>query len=175
MTEQASPVPASPVQEPVTERLLALLRDGGARHRLIEHRPEGRTEVVSALRGNQLAHAAKCIVVRVKVTKKSSHYVLAVVPGDRRLDLGRLKDLYQAKHASFVEAETAERLTGSVSGSIVPFSFEPALELVVDPGLLEPSEIYFNAGELHLSLELDTGDYRRLARPRLAEIAEPAG
>ncbi|WP_328545786.1 YbaK/EbsC family protein [Streptomyces platensis] len=156
-----------------SDRLLALLQDGRARHRLIEHAPEGRTDVVSALRGNALAQAAKCIVVRVKVTKKSSRYALAVVPGDRRVDLARLKELYDARHVSFADQATAERLSHCVSGSIVPFSFDPELELIVDPGLLEHQEIFFNAAELDLSLALHTEDYQRLAAPQVTPIAEP--
>ncbi|MFF3546806.1 YbaK/EbsC family protein [Streptomyces platensis] len=156
-----------------SDRLLAFLRDGRARHRLIEHAPEGRTDVVSALRGNALNQAAKCIVVRVKVTKKSSRYALAVVPGDRRVDLARLKELYDARHVSFADQATAERLSGCVSGSIVPFSFDPEFELIADPSLLEHEEIFFNAAELDLSLALHTEDYQRLAAPRVAPIAEP--
>ena len=40
------------------ERLLSLLGGAGARYRVIEHAPEGRTEVVSAYRGNPVACAA---------------------------------------------------------------------------------------------------------------------
>ncbi|MEU6174255.1 YbaK/EbsC family protein [Streptantibioticus parmotrematis] len=159
----------------VFDRLVALLDRNGATYEVIEHEPEGRTDVVSRLRGNALSQAAKCVVTRVKVTKKTSHYVLAVVPGDRRVDLGRIRELWEAKHVSFVEQETAERLSGSVSGSIVPFSFDPAaLELVVDPALLEHPRMFFNAGELHLSLSLDTGDYVKAASPRVERIAEEA-
>ena len=45
------------------ERLLSILDSGGARYRIIEHPAEGRTEVVSGYRGNNIAHAAKCLVV----------------------------------------------------------------------------------------------------------------
>jgi prolyl-tRNA editing enzyme YbaK/EbsC (Cys-tRNA(Pro) deacylase) len=47
--------------------------------------------VVSALRGHALAHAAKCLILLVKIGKKQTHYVLAVVPGDARLDLKLVK------------------------------------------------------------------------------------
>ncbi|WP_274918608.1 YbaK/EbsC family protein [Streptomyces sp. WZ-12] len=165
--------PADDTPVATSDRLLALLQDGGARHRLIEHAPEGRTDIVSELRGHPLDQAAKCIVMRVKVTKKSSRFALAVVPGDRRVDLDRVKELYEARHVSFADQATAERLSGCVSGSIVPFSFDPELELIVDPALLAHREIFFNAAALHLSLALDTEDYRRLARPRVAPVAEP--
>ncbi len=35
------------------ERLVALLEENGARYPLIDHEPEGRTEVVSPMRGNE--------------------------------------------------------------------------------------------------------------------------
>ena len=50
----------------VYARLTTDLDASGARYRLIEHAPEGRTEVVSALRGHPLAHAAKCLILLVK-------------------------------------------------------------------------------------------------------------
>jgi Ala-tRNA(Pro) deacylase len=155
-------------------RLLDLLTRHNAGFRTIEHPPEGRTDVVSAMRGHPTEQAAKCIVVRVKVTKKSSRYVLAVVPGDRRVDLGRIQELWEARKVSFADRTTAERLSGCVSGSIVPFAFDPALELVVDPALLEHEEIFFNAADLALSVALPVRDYVRIAEPRTESIGETA-
>ncbi|MEU4152459.1 YbaK/EbsC family protein [Streptomyces sp. NPDC026659] len=155
-------------------RLLDLFARHNARFRLIEHPPEGRTDVVSEMRGHPTEQAAKCIVVRVKMTKKSSRYVLAVVPGDRRVDLGRIQELWEARNVSFADRATAERLSGCVSGSIVPFAFDPALELVVDPALLDHEEMFFNAGDLALSVALDVCDYVRIAEPRTESIGEEA-
>ena len=153
-------------------RLTALLDQHGARYRLIDHPPEGRTEVVSPLRGNALSQAAKCIVVMVKIGKKVTRYVLAVVPGDARLDLGAVKALLGGTYVAFASPDIAERLAGSVAGTILPFSFDPALELIVAPSLLENDELYFNAARLDRSLALRTEDYLALAKPRLARIAE---
>ena len=76
------------------EQLIAFLDENKASYRLIDHAAEGRTDVVSPLRGNKLADAAKCIVVMLKIGKKATRYVLAVVPGDRKLDLNAIKALY---------------------------------------------------------------------------------
>lgn len=151
-------------------RLVALLDEKGARYRLIDHPPEGRTDLVSAMRGNDVAHAAKCIVVMVKLGKKTKRYVLAVVPGDARVDLGALKALLGGTYAGFADRTAAERLAGSASGTILPFSFSDELELIVDPRLLDAGELYFNAARLDRSMALDTGDYVAIARPRLAPI-----
>ena len=73
--------------------LLALLDQQGIPYRFIDHAPEGRTELVSAMRGNTLSQAAKCIILMVKLGKKVTRYILAVVPGDARVDLPTVKAL----------------------------------------------------------------------------------
>ena len=156
-------------------RLIAMLDEHQVAYRLIDHAPEGRTEIVSAMRGNALAQAAKCIVLVVKLGKKTTRHVLAVIPGDARLDLGAVKALLGGTYAAFASADVAERLAGSVAGTILPFTFSPELELIADPSLLESDELYFNAARLDRSLAIKSSDYVALARPRLARIvAAPA-
>jgi Ala-tRNA(Pro) deacylase len=153
------------------DRLVAMLDDAGATYRLIDHAPEGQTDRVSVLRGHPVAMAAKCLVVMVKVGKRTSRYYLAVVAGDARVDLAALKALAGGTYVGFAAAEKAEALAGSVSGTILPFSFHADLELVVDPGLLTHKEIFFNAARLDRSLALDTQDYLRVADPKIHPIA----
>lgn len=150
--------------------LIALLEQQGAHYRLIDHEPEGRTEIVSVMRGNSLEQAAKCIVLMVKIGKKITRYVLAVVPGDAKVDLQAVKALMKGTYIAFASSDIAERLAGSVAGTILPFSFNPELELIVDPSLLENDELFFNAARLDRSLALKTSDYLDLAKPRLERI-----
>lgn len=93
--------------------------------------------------------------------------MLTVVPGDMRVDLDAVKNLYAGTFITFADNETAERLAGSVQ----PFSFDPALELIVDSSVLQIPEIYFNAARLDRSLCLHTGEYSRIAEPRVERIA----
>lgn len=152
------------------ERLVASLDAGDARYRLIDHAPEGRTDLVSALRGHDVARAAKCLVVMAKLGKKQTRYVLAVIPGDARLDLDAVKSLLGATYVAFASTSKTEELAGSVTGTVLPFTFDERLELIADPSLLSAPELYFNAARLDRSVALDTEDYRRLAGPRLASI-----
>ena len=156
-------------------QLIAFLDQHGVPYRLIDHAPEGRTELVSPMRGNALSQAAKCIVLMVKIGKKVTRYILAVVPGDARVDLQAVKALMRGTYVAFASSDTAERLAGSVTGTVLPFSFNPELELVVDPSLLENDEIYFNAARLDRSMVLKTSDYVAVARPRLGRIVEGRG
>ncbi|MFE2097431.1 YbaK/EbsC family protein [Streptomyces sp. NPDC059468] len=157
-----------------TQHLISLLDASRVDYRLIDHAPEGATETVSALRGHPMSEAAKCIVLRVKVDRRTTRHVLAVVPGDRRVDLDAVKALFEARYVGFSDAETAERLARSVPGTVLPFSFDPELELVADPDVVAGPRLYFNAARLDRSLCLAGTDYARLAGPRVARIASPA-
>lgn len=154
-------------------RLIELLDLQGARYRLIDHPPEGRTELVSLMRGHPVADAAKCIIVMVKLGKKVTKFVLAVVPGDLRVDLAAIRSLKNATYAGFAPPEKAEELAGSVMGTVLPFVFDDRLELIADLALKDHPELFFNAARLDRSIALATDDYVRAARPRFERIAQP--
>jgi len=154
-------------------QLISFLERSKAQYRLIDHKPEGRTEIVSPMRGNVLSQAAKCIILMVKLGKKVTKYILAVVPGDARVDLNAIKTLFGGTYVSFASPDIAERLAGSVAGTILPFAFNPEMELIVDPSLLENDEIFFNAARLDRSMALKTSDYVALSKPRIEKIAKP--
>ncbi|SRR5712691_5634605 len=155
------------------DRLLGLLDEKGVQYRLIDHLPEGRTEIISPIRGNELGQAAKCMVVMVKQGKKVTKYVLAVIPGDRKVDLNAIKLLLRGTYVSFANPEIAERLAGSVVGTVLPISFNTDLELIVDEELLTRNEeLYFNAARLDRSMVLRSVDYRSVVNPRIERIVQ---
>ncbi len=156
------------------ERLIALLDENKAQYRLIDHPPEGRTELVSQMRGNRVEQAAKCIVIMAKLGKKITKYILGVVAGDARVDLNAIKSMVGGTYVSFASPDIAERLSGSVIGTVLPFSFTEEMELIVDPGLLTHEEIFFNAARLDRSMALRTSDYLAITRPRIEKIAVAA-
>jgi Ala-tRNA(Pro) deacylase len=155
------------------ERLIGILNGAGARYRVIDHEPEGETVVVSLLRGHEPHAAAKCIVLMVKIGKHETRHVLAVVPGDTRVDLDAVKGLLGGTYISFASRDRAEELAGSESGTVLPYTFDPRLELIADPALLGLPEIFFNVARLDRSLALNTSDWQRTAQPRLERIAQP--
>lgn len=156
---------------PTYRQLLAMLDEHGADYELIEHDPVGTTDVVSALRGHPVAQAAKCLMLIVKLDRKSKKHVLAVVPGDRKADLDSIRGLYQARYVGFCDTATTERLARAVTGTVLPFALDPDVELVVDPSVLDQPRLYFNAARLDCSVSLATADYARIARPAVHPIS----
>lgn len=160
--------------EPNTDihaRLRALLDREGAQYRVLEHAPEGRTDVITKIRGNRLEQAIKSIVVQVRINKKENQYCLANVPGDCRIDLERVRLHFRAAGTGVAPREKAEMLTGCVLGAIPPFSFDERLLVLADPLIRASEEVVFNAGRLDRSIFMKTDDYIRIARPQMTEIA----
>ncbi|MFF2146443.1 YbaK/EbsC family protein [Kitasatospora sp. NPDC058190] len=162
-------VPDRP-QPSTYRRLIDLFQEGGVAYRLIDHPPEGQTVRASELRGHRLSAAAKCMVIAVAGPEPSPRHVLAVVPGDRRVDLKQVARVSGGGKARFADQSVAERLGATVSGTITPFSFHPDLDVLADPALFEEPELYFNAARLDRSVAIRAADYRRLARPEVVAI-----
>src|SRR6185503_17129121 len=143
----------------VFDRLVALLTEAKANFRVIEHEAEGKSEAISAIRGNRPDQAAKAMVLDVRGG------------GSRKLDFAAVAALLEAKKCGFASPETAQVLTGCVMGAVPPFALDPALSIVVEEDLLANDTLFFNAGRLDRSMELDTKDWIAVAKPRVAKIA----
>ncbi len=155
----------------IHEQLRALLDREGATYRVIEHEPEGRTEVIAKIRGNRIQQSIKSMVLQIRLTRKENIYCLANVPGDCRIDFDGMKSYFNADSVAFAKREKAQELTGCVIGAIPPFSFNDKLELLADPLIQENDEVVFNAGRLDRSIMMKLSDYLRIAKPDLKKIA----
>lgn len=149
------------------EKLVALLEAHGARFRVIEHPAEGRSDLVAQIRGTRPGQGAKAMLCR-----SEGVYVLAVLPGDRKVDFRKVAQVAGKRKATLATPEEAMHVTGCALGAIPPFSFSPEVRLVVDPALIENhDEVAFNAGRLDRSMVLDSKDYVRVARPLLRSVS----
>ncbi len=159
----------------VFTRLVARLDAQGADYRIVEHEPEGRSEIISRIRGHAPGESAKAMVLAVQTPGGVAH-ALAVVPGDRRVDMAAVSRLVGGRKARFAAPEDATRLTGCAMGAVPPFVLDGGMPLLVDPAVCGDPERYmvFNAGRLDRSMFLKVRDYLAVAQPRIAAVAAPA-
>src|SRR5512133_4187611 len=158
-------------EKDIHQRLRDLLDREHAAYRVVEHPPEGHTEVIAKIRGNRIEQSIKSIVVQVRLKQKENIYCLANVPGNCRIDFGGLKLHFEADSVAFAAREKAQELTGCVLGAIPPFSFNDQLQVLADPLILQNEEVVFNAGRLDRSIFMKLDDYIRIAKPQLVKIA----
>lgn len=155
----------------IHKQLCDLLDQDGATYRVLEHEPEGRTEMIAKIRGNRIEQSIKSIVVQVRLNRKENLYCLANVPGDCRIDFDGIKNYFNADSVAFASRDKAQELTGCVIGAIPPFSFNDQLQILADPSIEENEDVVFNAGRLDRSIFMKLADYLRIAKPQLAKIA----
>jgi Ala-tRNA(Pro) deacylase len=156
----------------IHNQLCSLLDQEGASYRVIEHEPEGRTEIIARIRGNKIQQSIKSMVLQVRLKPKENIYCLANVPGDCRVDFNGIKNHFNADSVAFAQKEKAQELSGCVIGAIPPFSFNDQLILLADPLIQENEEVVFNAGRLDRSIMMKLSDYMRVARPQMVSIAQ---
>ncbi len=158
-------------EKDIHQQLRDLLDREHATYRVIEHQPEGHSEVIARIRGNRIEQSIKSIVAQVRLTRKENMYCLANVPGDCRIDFEGIKRHFLADSVAFASRAKAQELTGCVIGAIPPFSFSDQLSVLADPLIRENEEVVFNAGRLDRSIFMKLDDYIRIAKPQLVKIA----
>ncbi len=144
------------------DKLVALLDEQQVRFRIIAHPAEGRTEVISGIRGNALAQAAKAMVLQVSGGAEKVLYVLAIVPGDCKVNFNGVAQTLGGKKSRFAPVDVAQELTHCVMGAVPPFSFNDQLRLLVDERIRHVETLFFNAGELDKSMAISVSDYFRV-------------
>ena len=77
----------------VFDQLVTLLTDAKANFRVIEHAHEGKSEAISAIRGNRPDQAAKAMVLDVRGGGGGKRHVLAILPGSRKLDFAAVAEI----------------------------------------------------------------------------------
>ena len=151
------------------DKILALLDTNQAHYRVLKHPAEGKSDLVAPIRGTTSGQGAKAMLCKSK--DGIGPLILAVLPGDRKVDFKKLATAAGLKKVTLASPNEAMQCTGCVIGAIPPFSFSENIRLIVDPALVNVhTEIAFNAGRLDRSIVLDSQDYLRIALPVLHDL-----
>jgi len=155
----------------VLHKITSLLNAHDISFELIEHAPEGQTDIASEIRGHALEEAAKAIVMEMRTGKKIKQYALAVVPGHMRVNFEAVAKFFGMKKARMAPIEIAEALTGCIMGAVPPFSFHDGMTVIADSSLKDVGRIFFNAGSLNSSITMSSVDYLAVENPVIACIS----
>jgi prolyl-tRNA editing enzyme YbaK/EbsC (Cys-tRNA(Pro) deacylase) len=145
--------------EPV-ERVAAYLRQEGVEARL-EELESGTATAEDAARaaGCTLGQIVKSIVVYC-----DDRPVLAMVPGDRRVDLEKVARAAEASKARIAKAPEVEQATGFAPGAVAPFPLPGVDRVLIDQNLLSHDTVWIGAGSTRHIAALSPGALARLAK-----------
>lgn len=153
--------------EPV-ERVSSFLRQAGAEAR-IEEFDDGTPTAADA------AAAVGCgldQIVKSLVFLCDDRPVVALVPGDRRGDSGKVAKAVGAASARVAKREEVEEATGFAPGAVAPFPLPRVEAVLVDRTLLKHPIVWAGAGSERHVVGLAPLELARLARARPMDVVQ---
>lgn len=158
-------------EHPIHNQIVELLRQNGCWFEEFSHDPVRTSEEAAAQRhGYTLKEGAKAILVRAKIPHQGKKFVMLVLPGDKKFDAAKVKQVLGSKDIRFATEDEVEHITSGVKpGGVPPFGNLFGLEVVCDPEALDSEKIIFNAGRTS-SIGMKAADYKKLVQPVMGEI-----
>lgn len=168
---------------PTLTKIINLLLENKANFTLLNHIAEGKSEVISKIRGTPNGAGAKAIVCELKKLKEPTEesafrlnegdFVLLILSGDLQVDYKKVAGFVNCKKVSMAKVDDVLKLTECVPGSVPPFTFNEQLKIICDEKIFSRfDEICFNAGSLEHSLKMSSADYVRIVNPPLGDFSK---
>ena len=117
--------------------------------------------------GFPLERIIKTLVVDIGNKK----YALALMPGDKKLDLKHFAKTAGVKRAAMADTETAERITGYLVGGISPFGTKRMIPAVMDQSIADFDKVLINAGHRGTMLLISPENILKNLNCRTGKIA----
>jgi Ala-tRNA(Pro) deacylase len=136
-------------------------------HYEILHHPEAFTAqelaAIEHVRGR--SHA------KVVMVKAGGELLMTVLPADHRIDLEKLNKVTGQSTALAMETEFKELFPDCALGAMPPFGHLYGVRTCLDQSLTDSSSIVFEAGTHSDAIRISLADYKRLAKPQIADFA----
>jgi len=151
---------------PDVERVAVFLRTAGAEARIEEVAAGTATaaEAADAI-GSTLGQIVKTLALVADSTP-----LVALVPGDRRIDTGKVAKLMGARRVRIADAETVVALTGFAPGGVAPFPLPNVSEVLVERRLLRHAIVWAGAGSSTHLVRLAPLELVRLTAGRVEDL-----
>jgi Cys-tRNA(Pro)/Cys-tRNA(Cys) deacylase len=98
---------------------------------------------------------------------------MAVIPGDRELDLKALASAIGERKIHLVPVKERQPLTGYVRGGVTALGAKRDYPVYVDETIELFDVVSISAGQRGLQILLTPGDYLRATKGRLAVLSQP--
>lgn len=155
---------------PVTNNVTRFLESKRVPFTVFELPPEKLGAIETARRLNVPPEQVfKTIVVR---REKAGKPILAVIPGNRALDLKALAHTMGEKKLHLPTQREAEIMTGLLAGGISPLALiNKGFQVVIDDSAQKLKEIHVSGGQRGLNIRLPVKDLVKLVHARFAPVA----
>ena len=154
-------------------RITDILDQRDIEYRLLPHEsPVYTVEEAARQRDVVMEEMVKCILL----CETRGRYVMACLPGDRRVDHRAVRRALGEdwRRLHFASAEEIQTVTGCVQGAVAPIGLPDDLPVLFDERIAECAKVNISSGDVTFGLELAAQDLFDLAGARFVPIAESA-
>ena len=156
-----------PLPEPV-ERVARFIRENGAEARIEEF-------TVPTPTAQDAAGAIGCglgQIVKSMLFDCGDLFVLALVPGDRRADLGKVAKAASVARARVAKGDQVLQITGFEPGAVAPFPLKRVERVIGDRTLLTHTHVWIGAGSTRHMAGIAPAELFRLTRAVSADVTQ---
>ena len=150
-------------------KLREFLDSHSVRYFVVSHSPAYTAQEIAAAAHVPGKELAKTVIVTL-----DGKMAMVVLPASRQLDFGLLRSLTGAGEVELAgEDEFAGLFPECEIGAMPPFGNLYGMEVYVSEELEDDDDIAFNAGAHTELLRLSYESYKRLVKPRVAQLSLP--
>lgn len=147
--------------------LTAYLKQNNVWHKIIEKDSTVHTADAAAATGIQLERVTKSLVFLA-----DNSPILVIIPGNCRVDKGKLKAAINAKDVEIVSFEKVEEYSGYPPGATPPVCHRKIKKVVIDEKVMQHETVFGGGGSRTKLIELKSEDIQRLNNAVVADVAE---
>ena len=154
-------------EESPHDAILRKLQQHGVSYEYIKHEPVFTSQEAAKIRSqDSLSMNAKALILQAD----NSDYILAVVPGDKKLNLEALRKYLGVKRLAMASKKSVLSETGLEVGSIPPFGSVMKIKTYLDQDLAKNEKIAFNVGRHDRSVMMSYEDYLKVENPEVVSL-----
>ena len=143
------------------------LEHNGVWHKFIHKQETVHTADAAKAAGVELHRLTKNLVSETD----QGEYVLLIVPGDRKVDLGAAAKALKIRNVRLVPFAKAEEISGYPPGGTPSIGHKTRMRAVIDEDLLKFETVFCGGGSRDRLIELKTKDIMKLNDSVVAKIS----
>ncbi|MGH7857548.1 MAG: aminoacyl-tRNA deacylase [Candidatus Binatia bacterium] len=149
------------------QSLEQLFRENGVQYSPLPHPPRFTAQEAAAVE-----HVPGREHAKVTIVKAGNRFLMTVLPAPKRVDFVKLASLLPEHEAHLpTEDEFRALFPGCEPGAMPPFGNLFGVEVLVDRSLEKDESIVFQAGTHSESVRMRYDDFKRLAKPKIADFS----
>lgn len=98
--------------------------------------------------------------------------IMVVLPGDKRVDIDKLKEVTKQNSFRMAKPDEAEEITGYPIGGVSPFSSEKDVKKIIDQSIFKIKIVNIGSGKAEIGIELNSEELKKVLDGIIADIIE---